>query len=52
VFAGAGGNDECDAWVLEQMLLTKAGRSSIPWSKASIEALEKINWSAMKGVIE
>lgn len=52
VFLGAGGNDECDAWILEQMLLVHAGRSSIKWGKDSLEALKKIDWSTTEGVVE
>ncbi len=50
VFSGAGGNDECDAWVLEQMLMAHVGTSRIAWGKSSMEALDKINWDAMKGI--
>lgn len=48
IFAGAGGNDECDAWVIEEMLRYKLGLSSIEWPKSSTDALEKIDWSPLE----
>lgn len=48
VFAGAGGNDECDAWVLEQMALTKMGVSDYSWTKEQLSALDKVDWSALE----
>jgi crossover junction endodeoxyribonuclease RuvC len=48
VFAGAGGNDECDAWVLEQMALTKMGCSQYSWTKEQLASLDKVDWSALE----
>jgi crossover junction endodeoxyribonuclease RuvC len=48
IFAGAGGNDECDAWVLEQMALTKMGFTEFTWTKEQITALDKVDWSALE----
>jgi crossover junction endodeoxyribonuclease RuvC len=48
IFAGAGGNDECDAWVLEQMALTKLGFTEFTWTKEQITALDKVDWSALE----
>lgn len=50
IFSGASGNDECDAWVLEQMALTYLGKSQYVWTKEQLSALEKIDWSQMDGV--
>jgi crossover junction endodeoxyribonuclease RuvC len=44
-FRGGGGNDECDAWVLEEMAKTKMGVSSWSWTKEQLSSLEKIDWS-------
>lgn len=52
VFSGAGGNDECDAWVIEQMLLCRLGQSSIEWPQGSLEALDKIDWSPLERIID
>lgn len=48
VFAGASGNDECDAWILEQMALTKLGLSPYAWTKEQVVALDKVDWSALE----
>jgi crossover junction endodeoxyribonuclease RuvC len=48
VFSGAGADDECDAWVLEQMGLVKLGLSRYSWTKEQLSALEKIDWSQLE----
>lgn len=47
VFSGAGGDDECDAWLLEQMGLTHLNESKYQWSEASVSSLSKIDWSPL-----
>ena len=47
IFSGGGGNDECDAWVLEQMGLTKLGQSKWDWSKEQLSALNKVEWGLL-----
>ena len=47
VFSGGGGNDECDAWVLEQMGLAKLGESKWDWSKEQLSALSKVEWGLL-----
>lgn len=41
------GDDECDAWVLEQMAYAKLNESWYSWSKAQLSALEKVDWSPL-----
>ena len=41
------GDDECDAWVLEQMAYAKLNESWYKWSKAQLAALEKVDWSPL-----
>lgn len=52
IFSGASGNDECDAWVLEQMALSKMGLSAYQWTKEQLSAFEKIDWSPMEQLME
>ena len=52
LFSGSGADDECDAWVLEQMALTKIGLSTYSWTKEQLSALEKIDWSQLEKLIE
>lgn len=48
VFTGAGGNDECDAWVLEQMAMAKLGLSQYSWTKEQMSSLDKVDWSPLE----
>jgi len=43
-FTGQGADDECDAWVLEQMALTFIGKSTQYWSNDQLAALSKVDW--------
>jgi crossover junction endodeoxyribonuclease RuvC len=52
LFSGSGADDECDAWVLEQMALTKIGLSRYSWTKEQLSALEKIDWSQLEKLLE
>ena len=45
VWAGKGAEDICDAFVLEQMGLTKAGLSPYTWPKLNMEALDTLDWT-------
>lgn len=45
VWLGASGDDQCDAWVLEQMLLAHSGTSQYDWTKTQMDALTKIDWT-------
>lgn len=51
VFAGSGGADECDAWVLEQIGLYHAGESEFSWPQTHTSALDKVDWSSVKHLI-
>ena len=52
IFAGAGGNDECDAWIIEEMLRYKIGQSTTDWPKISTEALDRIDWAQLERIID
>lgn len=47
--SGPGADDKCDAWVLEQMALTKLGRSQYTWGKENLDALNRVDWSVLEG---
>lgn len=49
-FSGSGADDECDAWILEQMCITYLGKSQYEWTKEQLSALDKIDWLEIKGV--
>lgn len=50
VWSGGDGEDRCDAWVLEQMLLVKLNQSSYAWTKQQLEALDKVEWTGLPDV--
>jgi Holliday junction resolvasome RuvABC endonuclease subunit len=52
IFSGAGGDDECDAWLLEQMGLKYLNKSQYEWSETSISSLSKVDWSPLDQVRE
>jgi len=41
------GDDECDAWVLEQMAYAKLNESWYSWSNKQLSALDKIDWTPL-----
>lgn len=51
VFSGAGADDECDAWVIEQMGLQKMSLSNYSWTKEQLSALEKIDWAPLENLL-
>lgn len=51
-FFGAGADDECDAWILEQMGLAYIKKSPHSWNKEQIEALTKVDWSPIDQIRE
>lgn len=50
IWAGGDGADRCDAWVMEQMLLVKLGRSQYDWAKEQLDALSKVDWTGLPDV--
>lgn len=44
---GSDGNDRCDAFVLEEMLLEHMGESRYPRSTAQLSALDGVDWSSL-----
>lgn len=46
-FDGPSGDDECDAWVLEQMGLAVLNESQYEWSESQLSALDKVDWSPL-----
>lgn len=49
MWAGADGNDRCDAWILEQMTLVYLGQSPYDWSKEQVSALNKCDLTEITG---
>jgi crossover junction endodeoxyribonuclease RuvC len=45
VFAGKGADDMCDAWVLEEIGLTRYGQPRASWPESHLRALDKVEWA-------
>jgi len=50
IFSGSSADDECDAWILEHMAITKLNKSKYSWTKEQLSALDKIDWSILEGM--
>lgn len=48
VWSGAGADDKCDAWILEQMGLEFLGKSQYDWTEAQRSALKSIEWGPLE----
>jgi crossover junction endodeoxyribonuclease RuvC len=44
VFSGAGADDMCDAFLLEEMLRVHLGMGQYSWNSTQMSALDKIDW--------
>ncbi len=44
VFSGAGADDMCDAFILEEMLCVHLGVGKYSWNSTQMQALDKIDW--------
>jgi crossover junction endodeoxyribonuclease RuvC len=52
VFSGGGADDECDAWVLEQMGMTRINKSQWSWTKEQLSALDKVDWAPLDSIMK
>ena len=50
VWSGGDGDDRCDAWILEQMLLAKLNRSQYAWDDQQMSALKNVDWTGLTNV--
>lgn len=48
IWKNPGADDKCDAWILEEMALTKIGKQRFDWPKTSLEVLAKVDWSLLE----
>jgi len=51
IWSGAGADDMCDAWVLEEMGLAKVGESEYDWPLTNLSAMDKVDWSSLNEFI-
>ena len=48
VWSGKGADDECDAWLLEEMALHSLGRGVYHWPSSHLAALSGIDWTPLR----
>lgn len=44
IWEGAGNEDRCDAWILQEIGYTQLGRARYDWPETNLKALLKIEW--------
>jgi crossover junction endodeoxyribonuclease RuvC len=49
---GKGADDQCDAWILEEMGRCALGRQRFEWPKNHVEAMNKILWHELREYCE
>lgn len=47
VWSGKGADDMCDAWILQEMVLTKLGLARYDWPKINLDSLDKVDWTTL-----
>ena len=47
IWQGKGADDKCDAWVLEEIGRIRVGAERFSWPKQNIDALDKVDFSAL-----
>lgn len=50
IWSGKGADDECDAWLLEEMALHALGRGVYDWPASHLSALSSIDWTSLQGL--
>ena len=50
IWSGKSADDECDAWLLEEMGLQSLGVGKYSWPEANMSSLKNIDWSPIKEV--
>jgi crossover junction endodeoxyribonuclease RuvC len=46
VWSGKGGDDRCDAWILQEMGLAHFGQARFDWPVLNMMSLDKVDWSS------
>lgn len=49
IWSGRSADDECDAWLLEEMGLQAIGMGRYSWPEANMASLKNIDWTPLRG---
>jgi Holliday junction resolvasome RuvABC endonuclease subunit len=52
IWSGSSADDQCDAWVLEQMGIAYMGKSEYDWPLANMAGLDGIDWSPLDDLLK
>jgi Holliday junction resolvasome RuvABC endonuclease subunit len=52
VFPNPGSDDRCDAWVLEEMGLIRAGLGKFEWPENNLSSMDKVDWEPLDGKVK
>lgn len=52
IFPNPGADDRCDAWVLEEMGLVRAGSPKFEWPEINLSSMDKVDWTALDGKVK
>jgi len=52
IWSGKGGDDRCDAWILEEMAQTHLGVNNYSWPSINKEGLKAVDWKQLDVVYE
>lgn len=52
VWSNPGADDKCDAWIMEEMVLSYLSKPRYDWPATNISALEKVDWTHLNTYIE
>lgn len=50
IWSGKSADDECDAWLLEEMGWTSQGMGHYDWPKLSMDSIKNVDWSPLMEV--
>lgn len=51
IWSGPGADDQCDAWILQEMGMTWLGFPRFDWPKANLGGLDKVDWSPFENLV-
>lgn len=50
-WSGAGADDLCDAWILEECGRQYLGNPRFDWPKVNVSALDKVDWTSLSDLV-
>jgi len=51
IWNNPGADDKCDAWILEEMVLTAIGEPHFKWPEVNLSGLDKVDWGLLTDTV-